>query len=932
LAGEFWRKIRLEATRIKWRPLRPSITMNVMKFGRAHSKGADVKRFLQAVGSVICLLFLAAPVAHARPPYKKALADFLGLDATSKLNDCRTCHVPSNNDEPPDGPKPHNAFGARLKAVKEELKKAGRKTDIVSRILAVADEDSDGDGVPNLLELVMGRSPGELEPKPTAAEAAAGRKKLTALLQANGGYPWTPYEKVKRPDVPAVKNSSWVRNPIDAFIAAEHEAHGLKPRPEASKPVLLRRVYLDMTGLPPTPEELHAFLDDPSPNAYEKVVDRLLASPRYGERWGRHWMDVWRYSDWAGWGAQVRDSQPHIWHWRDWIVESLNADKGYDRMILEMLAADELAPDDPNSLRATGYLARNYKLLSREKWMQDTVEHTFMAFQGVTIGCARCHDHMYDPVLQKEYYQLRAVFEPYQVRMDRIPGQPDVTKDGIPRVYDAAPPPTFLFIRGDDRTPDKTPLSPGVPEALGGTFGPVQPLALPQASFAPDKRPLVIGETIAASANAAAKAKQALDAARLATGPGAPNALALAELDAPLVDARHAALLAAIRAEELEDADKRDSEEWKKAAMEAQRFQRQAAVLEARRNLLAARQAEQAATAVTRAEAMKKTVGATAVLTKAEADAKLAESTAYVPRPTTAYPKTSTGRRLALARWIANRDNPLTARVAMNHIWLRHFDQAIVPSVFDFGRNGRPASHPALLDWLAAEFMDHGWSMKHMHRLIVTSGAYRMSSTSDDADSALDSDNKYLWRMPPRRVEAEVVRDCVFYVAGRLDLTPGGPDIDHTLGMTVPRRSLYFQHAAEKEMEFLKLFDSAAVTECYRRKESILPQQALALSNSELVTQHARITAHALAAKVGDDPAAFITAAFERVLSRPPTADEKAECGAFLAEQTRRHAETKAPPVPLDADGKAPASDPALRARENLMQVLFNHNDFVTVR
>ena len=200
-----------------------------------------------------------------------------------------------------------------------------------------------------------------------------------------------------------------------------------------------------------------------------------------------------------------------------------------------------------------------------------------------------------------------------------------------------------------------------------------------------------------------------------------------------------------------------------------------------------------------------------------------------------------------------------------------------------------------------------------MHRLIVTSNTYRMASTPDDADLALDRDNKYLWRMPSRRLEAEAVRDCVFYVAGRLDLTTGGPDIDHSLGMTVPRRSLYFQHAAEKEMEFLKLFDSATVTECYQRKESILPQQALALSNSDLVVRHARITARSLAAKAGDDPAAFTVAAFERVLSRSPTADETTECVAFLQEQTRRHAEAKEPPASLDADGAAPASDPALR-------------------
>src|SRR5213078_545323 len=189
------------------------------------------------------------------------------------------------------------------------------------------------------------------------------------LAQVDPKNHWS-FKPPVRPVVPQVKNSSWVRNPIDALVAAEHEKHGLTPRPEAAKHVLLRRVYVDLIGLPPTREELHAFLSDASPDAYEKVVDRLLAFPLYGERWGRHWMDVWRYADGAGFGAQVRDSQPHIWHWRDWIVESLNADKGYDRMVVEMLAADELTPEDTSNLRATGYLVRNYKLLSREKWLQ----------------------------------------------------------------------------------------------------------------------------------------------------------------------------------------------------------------------------------------------------------------------------------------------------------------------------------------------------------------------------------------------------------------------------------------------------------------------------------------------------------------------------------------------------------------------------------
>jgi hypothetical protein len=912
-----------------------------------------------ATGLALILLLFAGSLLQARPAHKQALVDYFGPFLPKHLNDCRTCHLPdSAAASDSTSAKPHNPFGARLKAVKSELRKAGKPITIAARLEAVADEDSDGDGVPNWLELLSGHFPGDPKDKPTAAEIAEARKKLAAFREFQKGYRWTPFERVKRPTVPTVTNLAWVRNPIDAFIASEHEARGLRPRPEAGRSTLLRRVYLDLHGLPPTPDELHAFLADQSSDAYEKVVDRLLDSPRYGERWGRHWMDIWRYSDWAGWtdGGQIRDSQPHIWRWRDWIIDSLNRDKGYDRVILEMLAADELAPEDPDALRATGYLVRNYKMLSREKWMQDTVDHTFLAFQGVTLGCARCHDHMYDPILQKEYYQVRAIFEPHNVRIDRIPGQPDTKKDGLARVYDANPNvATYLFIRGDDRTPDKTPLPPQVPEILGGKFVLSKPLKLPLAAFAPDCRDFVRREeSHAAQANVARLRAEwrAIDRApRIRAAAAIPgqnplsvaatlvlekknfDSLTLAQVELELAEAQQSALAAVLHVEKLEEGGKKGSVKWKPAALAAAAAQRRIALVQARRNLVAAVLIDQAAPGKTKGDVAQKLREARTALAKAEAESKLPLTTTYTKRPTTSYPDITTGRRLAFAGWLASRDNPLTARVAMNHIWLRHFGQAIVPSVFDFGRNGRPPSHPALLDWLAAEFIDRGWSMKAMHRLIVTSATYRMPSTTDPANVALDRDNQYLWRMPSRRVEAEVVRDCVFYVAGRLDLTMGGPDIDYHQGLTTPRRSIYFRHAAEKQMEFLKLFDCAAVTECYQRKESILPQQALALANSEVTLVHARLLARQLATRTGSDATAFTIAAFEQVLSRPPTAQELDECVAFLNRQAQQFNKTK-PKVPVysGSDGHVPAAEPTLRARESLVHVLLNHNDFVTIR
>jgi hypothetical protein len=311
-----------------------------------------------------------------------------------------------------------------------------------------------------------------------------------------------------------------------------------------------------------------------------------------------------------------------------------------------------------------------------------------------------------------------------------------------------------------------------------------------------------------------------------------------------------------------------------------------------------------------------------------------------------------------LARWIIDPDNPLAARVAANHIWQRHFGQAIVESMFDFGNNGRPPTHPALLDWLAAELMQPSWrletsesgsqwkqtgdaapawSMKHLHRLIVTSGTYRMASSHDPQNAAIDPDNHYLWHMPSRRMEAELVRDGVLYVSGRLDQTMGGPELDQNEGLAIHRRSIYFRHAQEKQMPFLKIFDTAAVTECYqrKRKESIVPQQALAMMNSELTLASAR----ELAWKLSDEfdanaDSEFVSAAYETVLSRPAEEEEIAACVEFLTRQRalfEREAARLAHATGNPQDLSKPAAEPFLHARENLVQVLFNHNDFVTI-
>ena len=313
------------------------------------------------------------------------------------------------------------------------------------------------------------------------------------------------------------RTRAWVRNPIDVFLASGYEKRGLKHRPEADPATLLRRVYLDLVGIPPTREQVRAFVGDGSPDAYQKVVDALLASPAYGERWGRHWLDVWRYSDWAGYMAEVRDSQPFVWRWRDWVIESLNADVPYDRMVTDMLAADEAEPTDVSALRATGYLARDYYKFNRNVWMDNAVEHTCKAFLGLTLNCARCHDHKFDPLSQREYYRFRAIFEPYDVRADRVPGQADVKKDGLTRVFDKdAARPTYLFVRGNDKDPvTDEPLAPAVPAVLGGKLD-AKPVRLPAEAYYPGLQAFVRDEASAATRAEAGKARVALAKAEVA--------------------------------------------------------------------------------------------------------------------------------------------------------------------------------------------------------------------------------------------------------------------------------------------------------------------------------------------------------------------------------------------------------------------------------
>ena len=746
-----------------------------------------------------------------------------------------------------------------------------------------------------------------------------------------------------RPAVPVVADAGWVRNPLDAFIAKKREAHGLAPQPEVPRGVLLRRLSFDLLGLPPSAEEIRAFENDQRPEAYEKLVERLLNDPRHGERWARHWMDVWRYSDWWGFGDQLRNSQKHLWHWRDWMVESLNADTPYDEMVRQMLAADELYPGDPAKLRATGYLARGFFLFNRNQWMEETVEHVGKGFLGLTMNCAKCHDHKYDPIAQADYYRMRAFFEPYHVRTDMVPGETDLARDGIPRAFDGwLDAPTYRFVRGEESKPDKSKvIEPGVPALLAFKEPVIQPISLPPEAWQPERLPWVLDSHIAAAKAKLAPAEALLTKAneKLAEvkikEPDSANSQAVAGAEVKVatmaLEVARAGLAsverraAALRASWANAGDAGD------AATAAAKAEREATAATAHHKVADTELQLLRAAADKRGELEQEVKKAGEALGKTEK--ALAESSvefspllpAGAQWSTTRFldstkddavvkfPAQSSGRRRALAEWITDARNPLTARVAANHIWTRHMGTPLVANVFDFGRKNAAPDNPELLDWLASELVESGWSMKHLHRLIVTSATYRMSSSlaGGEASAAKDPDNRFWWRRTPIRLESQAIRDSLLALSGSLDSTLGGPSVLPADQAASKRRSLYFFHSNNERNLFLNTFDEAGVKECYLREQSIVPQQALAMTNSPLIRESAPKIAALLASP---NDAAFVRQAFVVLLGISASdAEVAASAGA------------------LEAWRKLPSSTPE-NARGNFIKALINHNDFVTLR
>lgn len=787
------------------------------------------------------------------------------------------------------------------------------------------------------------------------------------------------FQPLRRPKIPQLElDSSGANdiaatptgNPIDAFLQQTRVERGVRAFDRADPEVLQRRLSFSLTGLPArvVPASNVQVVDDnehsqvvdgrdpvQTERDYERTVDRMLASPEHAERWARHWMDVWRYSDWDGYKEELRGSQRHIWHWRDWIVDSLAADKPYDQMVVEMLAADELDPLNEEALRATGFLARNFHKSNRNIWLDATVEHTAKAFLGLTIDCAKCHDHKYDPIAQEEFYQFRAIFEPHQIRTDRVAGHADTKQDGIPRAYDSdLDVKTHFLIAGDEKRPDESrKIEPQTPQILGLDFH-VVPVVLPPTAYAPHLQEQVRQLLVAAQkrklskAEASCKAKpdDPIAALALVAERASLNAF-LARYDADearfmpksptdadgSVETRAKAKQLRIRASTLQKEHRLAQADWEVA--------RKSKALDVAESSDPSSDKKDAKAKQKRIEDAKRE------LTQAEAEREKAFAAMKQPDDPSkvsydpiakVYPHTSSGRRLALARWITSPNNPLAARVAVNHIWMRHFGKPLVQPVSDFGLRAPEPLHRDLLDWLAVELMENGWKMKPLHRLIVSSDAFALASSGETSCSSdnlnVDPDNLTYWRFDPIRLEAEAIRDSLLAVADQLDRGLGGPDIDHARGEDVLRRSLYFRHAYEKQMTMLTTFDAASPNECYRRDTSVIPQQALVLANSKL----SRRMSEALAEQVYQDltrsrsedteprlteqaaDESFVPAVFQRVLGRRPSKQEQFACREFLNRQSRP-----------DEGSDVPAMK-CQQARASLVHVLINHNDFVTIR
>jgi hypothetical protein len=722
----------------------------------------------------------------------------------------------------------------------------------------------------SFLGLLVGAGPGL--PADTKAASEAELARYDARIKPADRAHWA-FQLVKPRAVPRVKDTSWVRNPIDAFVLAGLEARAWKPSPPAAPRALLRRVYLDLCGLPPSLAEQEAFLADPTPAALDRLIDDLLARPAYGERWARHWLDLARYADTNGYERDA--TRPNTWRYRDYVIRAFNDDKPFDRFVLEQLAGDELPDASAATLVATTFLRLGPwddepadPQEDRFDQLDDMVSTTSQVFLGLTTGCARCHNHKFEALTMLDYYRMVAIFNPLRrptLRRDEV-DLPIGTRSELARLAERDRQIAAL-------TAETTRLRL---RAVRSSLAALGVSRLPAGAAVGAVLTLESRKLSEASRQQAARAGRRIQALRQAV-PNLPLGYVLHE---PSPQAPPTHLL--IRG---------------KASRPGPQVE----------------------------------PGFPAVLVATQPG---------FPPPGAG----TTQRRLTLARWIANPQNPLTARVIVNRVWHYHFGEGLVRSPSDFGVMGQEPSHPELLDWLAKWFVDQGWSLKKLHRLILTSNTYCMSKRWNATYGASDPENKLLWRAPFHRLEVEAIRDAMLAASGQLNPTMYGP----SMYPFVPREALashsdpdkiwkpFDERAASRRtvyaflkrslvvpmLEVLDLCDTARSAE--KRLVTTVAPQALTLFNGDFVNRQARHLAERLVKEVGAEPARQIERAYVLALCRPPTATEQAAMLAFLRRETE-NASTEATASRRPMDSGAARQ----RALEQACRVIFNLNEFV---
>jgi hypothetical protein len=683
------------------------------------------------------------------------------------------------------------------------------------------------------------------------------------------------FQPLKRVNPPAV-GGAWVKNPVDHFIFAKLQAAGLAPNPTASKRQLIRRAYFDLVGLPPPADEVEAFVKDPAPDAYDKLLDRLLASKHHGERWARHWLDLARFAESHGFEHDY--DRPTAFHYRDFVIEALNADLPYDTFVKWQIAGDEYAPDNQLALKATGFLAagvhstqitKNEVEKHRYDELDDMVATLTTTMLGLTVGCARCHDHKFDPIPQRDYYRLAATFTTTirsEVEVKPLPEE-------------------FAKIRAAFDQEHA-----GFVETLK--------------KFEEDQLPVRLIEWEKSPAAQQAKPPQ--------------NVAIILKLPADQRNKEQSA--------EVAKWYRTIDTEWKKLNQKVQDHAKKAPqppkMMISSEGLPAVRLHTQGAdflneTHFLRRGDVNQKDGLAApgflqvLLPGAEADNRWQASPPAGWR--TSY------RRRALAEWITDTENGggrLLARVIVNRLWQHHLGRGIVATPSDFGNRGEAPTHPELLDWLATELIKNGWRLKPMHKLIMSSAVYQQTSQFDEAKAKLDRDNKWCWRRPVRRLEGETIRDSMLTVGGVLETRMYGPG---TLDESSKRRSIYFTVKRSKLQPMMQVFDAPdGLTSIGDRPTTTIAPQALLLLNNPQVRTYARGFARRIAPDEKTTVETAVPAGYLMALGRPPTADELADSSAFVKAQ-------------LESYQKANKADGRELAFADFCQVLMCLNEFVYV-